>query len=77
MLDLSSLPLYMVLAAVWLTLVGVVINDASVKVKLPVALGAATALVMVATGLAWLAAPVVVLWLVGVVLLSREQKRSG
>ncbi|WP_344870880.1 hypothetical protein [Allokutzneria multivorans] len=76
-MDLSSLPLYMVLAAVWLTLVGVVINDASVKVKLPVALGAATALVMVATGLAWLAAPVVVLWLVGVVLLSREQKRSG
>ncbi|MEU3271132.1 hypothetical protein ABZ639_09800 [Saccharomonospora sp. NPDC006951] len=71
---MSAIPqwvLYLPVMAVWITLVGALINREGPWVVVPLVLAAGTAVGALATNLAWLLVPVVVLWLAGLLTMVR------
>ncbi|MFC4003009.1 hypothetical protein ACFS2C_13625 [Prauserella oleivorans] len=69
--------LYLPTLALWITLVGAMINREGPVVIVPVGLGAATGVAMAVMNLPWLLVPVVVLWVAGLVVMIRNQRTTA
>ncbi|PPK68398.1 hypothetical protein V5P93_004495 [Actinokineospora auranticolor] len=64
-------------AAVWLVLVGALVNHAKPVVTVPLGCGAVLGAVAVVTQQVWLLVPVVLAWLWGIGMLVRAERRGG
>jgi hypothetical protein len=72
----AVLVFYLPLVAVWLVLVGAVLNGSRRLIVVPLVFGAVTGVGAVVTGIAWLLVPVVLAWLWGIVWMVRDQRRT-
>lgn len=69
--------LYLPVLALWITLVGALLNREGPIVVIPVTAGALMGVVMALLNLPWLLIPVVLLWLLGLLIMIHRQRASA
>lgn len=69
--------LYLPALALWITLVGAMLNRETPVVVVPLVLGVGIGMVMAIMNLPWLLIPVVVFWVIGLVTMIRRQRAGA
>lgn len=69
--------LYLPMLALWITLVGALLNREGPVVVVPVATGVLAAVPMALLDVPWLLVPVVLLWLLGLLIMLRRHRTDA